>query len=111
MKSTADKLFPDDYIELARLCNAISHPARIAILKFLLENNHQTCKSLVTRLPFSQSTVSQHLAELKQAGLISGTSFKTSMIYAIEPEMLNHLNKLLMDVFKLTADRKQLSLF
>jgi DNA-binding transcriptional ArsR family regulator len=59
--------------ELAEFAKAMSHPARIAILKVLAQRNECICGELVDMLPLAQSTVSQHLKELKNAGLINGT--------------------------------------
>jgi ArsR family transcriptional regulator len=58
---------------LAAFAKAISHPARIAILSVLARKNECICGEIVEILPLAQSTVSQHLRELKQAGLITGT--------------------------------------
>jgi DNA-binding transcriptional ArsR family regulator len=59
--------------ELAEFAKALSHPARIAILKVLAQRNECICGDIVEVLPLAQSTVSQHLKELKTAGLIEGT--------------------------------------
>ncbi len=59
--------------ELAAFAKAISHPARIAILKVLAQRNECICGEIVEILPLAQSTVSQHLKELTKAGLINGT--------------------------------------
>ena len=59
--------------ELAAFAKAMSHPARIAILKILAQRNECICGEIVDVLPLAQSTVSQHLKELKEAGLISGS--------------------------------------
>ena len=58
--------------DLATFAKAISHPARIAILKVLAQKNECICGEIVDVLPLAQSTVSQHLKELKNAGLING---------------------------------------
>ncbi|MFZ4769933.1 MAG: ArsR/SmtB family transcription factor [Ferruginibacter sp.] len=58
---------------LAEFAKALAHPARIAILKVLAEKNECICGEIVDVLPLAQSTVSQHLKELKNAGLIKGT--------------------------------------
>jgi ArsR family transcriptional regulator, arsenate/arsenite/antimonite-responsive transcriptional repressor len=58
--------------DLAAFAKALSHPARIAILKLLAQKNECICGEIVEVLPLSQSTVSQHLKELKNAGLIDG---------------------------------------
>jgi DNA-binding transcriptional ArsR family regulator len=59
--------------ELAEIAKALSHPARIAILKVLAQKAECICGEIVEVLPLAQSTVSQHLKELKNAGLIDGT--------------------------------------
>lgn len=58
--------------ELAAFAKALAHPARIAILKVLAQRNECICGEIVEILPLAQSTVSQHLKELKNAGLIDG---------------------------------------
>ena len=65
--------FTDTEQELAAFAKALSHPARIAILKVLATKNECICGEIVEVLPLAKSTVSKHLKELKQAGLISGT--------------------------------------
>lgn len=59
--------------ELAQFAKALAHPARIAILKVLAKHNECICGQIVEVLPLAQSTVSQHLRELKEAGLVNGT--------------------------------------
>lgn len=69
--------------ELAAFAKAMSHPARIAILKMLAQHNECICGEIVEVLPLSQSTVSQHLKELKNAGLVSGTVDGQKSCYCI----------------------------
>lgn len=64
--------FPDKDLQLAEWCKALAHPARVAILKSLASRKECICGDLVLDLPLAQSTVSQHLKALKQAGLIQG---------------------------------------
>ncbi|MCC7297845.1 MAG: winged helix-turn-helix transcriptional regulator [Bacteroidia bacterium] len=111
MKSKKVAQFSADFKVLATGAKAIGHPARVAILKFLLEHNNQTCKSIVEQLPFSQSTVSQHLAELKQAGFIEGNSYKTSMIYTVSESNINAFKKNFEAVFGKPEEKRQLSMF
>ena len=66
-------------ITLAKFAKALSHPARIAILNLLLKKKSCVCGSIVDELPLSQSTVSQHLKELKSAGLIKGNTTGVSV--------------------------------
>lgn len=69
--------------ELAVFAKALSHPARIAILKILAEKNECICGEIVEVLPLAQSTVSQHLKELKAAGLIKGEVSGPKTCYCI----------------------------
>jgi DNA-binding transcriptional ArsR family regulator len=69
---------------MARYAKALSHPARIAILKLLIKKQACICGDIVDELPLSQSTVSQHLKELKQAGLIKGDIDGTKVCYCID---------------------------
>jgi ArsR family transcriptional regulator, arsenate/arsenite/antimonite-responsive transcriptional repressor len=64
--------FPEKELTLSDWCKALSHPARIAILKTLANKKDCICGDLVLDLPLAQSTVSQHLKALKEAGLIQG---------------------------------------
>ncbi len=70
--------------KLARYAKALAHPARIAILKILLKKNACICGDIVEILPLSQSTVSQHLKELKDAGLIKGDIEGARICYCID---------------------------
>ncbi len=70
--------------ELAMWAKALAHPARIMILRYLMETRSCICGELVDVLPLSQSTVSQHLKELKDAGLIKGQISGTSTCYCID---------------------------
>lgn len=81
--------FAAEEIELANLAKALSHPARIAILKTLAERNVCVCGEIVEVLPLAQSTVSQHLKELKSAGLITGEIDGPKSCYCIDWDVLN----------------------
>lgn len=69
--------------ELAAFAKALAHPARIAILKVLAQKNECICGEIVEVLPLAQSTVSQHLKELKNAGLIDGSVDGPKSCYCI----------------------------
>ena len=79
--------------ELAEFAKALSHPARIAILKALAQKNECICGDLVEVLPLAQSTVSQHLKELKNAGLIDGTIDGPRSCYCINWKAFEKFNK------------------
>jgi DNA-binding transcriptional ArsR family regulator len=68
---------------IAKYGKALSHPARIAILQLLIRKHECICGAIVEELPLSQSTVSQHLKELKDAGLIKGEIDGAKVSYCI----------------------------
>lgn len=76
--------FTEEQNRLANIAKALGHPARIAILQTLANRNACVCGDLVDELPLSQSTISQHLAELKKAGLITGTINGPSTCYCVD---------------------------
>jgi DNA-binding transcriptional ArsR family regulator len=84
---------------LADLAKALGHPARIAILEHLVRSQACVCGDIVEELPLSQSTVSQHLRELKSAGLIKGEIEGTKVCYCIDPQAVEEVLKLLGDFF------------
>lgn len=84
MGLTKSEAFSKTQNELATLTKALGHPARIAILQFLAERKTCVCGDIVDELPLSQSTVSQHLKELKNAGLIKGDIEGPSVCYCID---------------------------
>jgi DNA-binding transcriptional ArsR family regulator len=70
--------------KLAKYAKALAHPARVSILQLLASKETCVCGDIVNELPLSQSTVSQHLKELKEAGLIKGTIEGTTVCYCID---------------------------
>jgi DNA-binding transcriptional ArsR family regulator len=70
--------------KVARYAKALSHPARVAILKLLVQKQSCICGDIVDELPLSQSTVSQHLKELREAGLITGDIEGAKVCYCID---------------------------
>lgn len=91
---------------LAMFARALSHPARIAILKILARQGSSNCNDLVQRLPLSQSTVSQHLKELKNCGLINGTAHKTSNIYSVNKIILKEFESEFKKMMKSLKSKK-----
>lgn len=75
--------FSKEENEISSFAKAVGHPARVSILQHIITNGHTTCGELVDKLPLSQSTISQHLNELKQIGLIKGRVYANSMTYTI----------------------------
>lgn len=86
MGITKSEHFTNEQNELATLAKAIGHPARIAIIQHLINVNSCVCGDIVNELPLAQPTVSQHLKELKNAGLIKGNLEGASICYCLNEE-------------------------
>ncbi len=84
MGITKSHIFKSKENKLAKYAKALGHPARISILKLLAKKQACICGDIVDELPLSQSTVSQHLKELKEAGLIKGDIDGASVCYCID---------------------------
>jgi DNA-binding transcriptional ArsR family regulator len=84
MANTNTQDYSKTEITIAKYAKALAHPARVAILQILLKRQTCVCGDMVEELPISQSTVSQHLKELKEAGLIKGEIEGTSVCYCID---------------------------
>lgn len=86
MGITKTSLYTEQENELAIYAKAFAHPARIAIIQYLLRMNACINNDLVQEIGLAQATISQHLKELKEAGIIQGTISGTSMNYCINKE-------------------------
>ena len=93
MGTTKTEIFTEEQNKLASMLKAMAHPARIAILQHIINANACICGDLVEELGLAQATISQHLKELKNAGLIQGTIEGVSVCYCIEPKAWAMLNK------------------
>lgn len=93
MGLTKSEIFSEEQNQLAQLLKAMAHPARIAILQQLMKSETCICGDLVDELGLAQATISQHLKELKNAGLIQGTIEGASVCYCINPETWKKLEK------------------
>lgn len=91
MGKTKEALFTPQQNYLAKLAKAIAHPARIAILEHLAKNGSCVCGDIVDELPLSQSTVSQHLKAMKEAGIIKGDIDGTYRCYCIDMDQCRQL--------------------
>jgi ArsR family transcriptional regulator len=80
--------------ELAELAKALAHPIRVQIVRILARTDGCVCGDLVDQLPLAQSTVSQHLKVLKDAGLVRGTIDGPRTCYCIDPDGLRRLRVL-----------------
>ena len=91
MGITKTEHFTTTQNELAVLAKAMGHPARIAIIEYLLKTESCICGDIVNELPLAQPTVSQHLKELKNAGLIKGNIEGTAICYCLSEKGFNKL--------------------
>ena len=93
MGATKTEIFTERQNKFAQMMKALAHPARIAIIQQLLKANTCICGNLVEELGLAQATISQHLKELKNAGLIQGTIEGTSVCYCIDPKVWKQYKK------------------
>lgn len=86
-------------INLAKYAKALGHPARVAILNLLIKKQTCICGDIVDELPIAQSTVSQHLKELKEAGLIKGEIVGAAVCYCIDQKEWSTARTLIAGMF------------
>jgi DNA-binding transcriptional ArsR family regulator len=91
MGATKTDHFTDKQNTIATLAKALGHPARIAIIEYLLKVDACICGDIVNELPLAQPTVSQHLKELKNAGLIKGDIEGNTICYCIDEKVFDKL--------------------
>ena len=99
MAQNKKDLFKQEEIELASLAKALAHPARIKILHILMDSNVCMCGQIVDLLPLAQATVSQHLKELKKAGLIQGEIEGPKTCYCLDHKMLKKAQERFLSLF------------
>ncbi|MBN2682730.1 MAG: winged helix-turn-helix transcriptional regulator [Bacteroidales bacterium] len=87
--------FDQNSRDIAKVCKALAHPARIAILKYLAEQKVCISGDITTEIPLSRTTVSQHLQELKNAGIIHGEISGTRVNYCLCKENVEMVKSLL----------------
>src|SRR5215831_18562857 len=100
MGLTKTEEFTKTQNDLASITKALGHPARIAIIQFLIRTKACVCGDIVDEIPLSQSTVSQHLKELKKVGLIKGDIEGPSVCYCIDEKVWNKADKALGEFFE-----------
>ncbi|NLN95523.1 MAG: winged helix-turn-helix transcriptional regulator [Bacteroidales bacterium] len=92
MRVSRKSSYTDAQQKMAVLLKALGHPARVAIMEHLLKVNACICNDIVDELPLAQPTVSQHLKELKNAGLIKGSIEGNTICYCINEKGIEKLN-------------------
>lgn len=90
--------FTDRQNEIAIIAKALSHPARIAILEYIISTQSCICSNLVDKIDLSQATISQHLKVLKESWLIKWNVSWTSMCYCVDYKKLDVLKRYLKEV-------------
>jgi ArsR family transcriptional regulator len=100
MGATKTDQYTDRQLRLATITKALGHPARIAIVEYLLKVDSCICGDIVNELPLAQATVSQHLRELKAANLIKGEIEGTAICYCLNQETWSLLTEELQLIFK-----------
>ena len=107
MGITKTESFTSGQNELAIIIKALAHPARIAIVDYLLKVDACICGDIVNELPLAQATVSQHLKELKNAGIIKGSIEGNAICYCIDENTITQL-KGYFDTMVSTLEKKNL---
>jgi len=91
MGITKTEHFTEKQNEIALIAKALGHPARIAIIEYIVKVNACICNDIVNELPLAQPTISQHLKELKNAGLIKGSIEGNTICYCIDETTISRL--------------------
>lgn len=106
MGTTKTEHFTDRQNQIATIGKALGHPARVAIIEYLMKANECICGDIVNELPLAQPTVSQHLKELKNAGIIKGSIEGKSICYCIDEKTIYILNTYLSNVIQTVTKAK-----
>lgn len=106
MGITKTESFTEKQNDIAKLAKALGHPARIAILEYLMSVDSCICGDIVDQLPLSQPTVSQHLKELKSAGLIQGSIEGNAICYCIDDSIVERLQAYFGNMLSVLASKK-----
>lgn len=101
------ELFSPELNEIAVLFKTLGHPARIAILEYLIKSETCVNNDLVEEIGLAQSTISQHLKELKNIGLIQGTIDGPRMNYCINTQMWKDYQKVLFDFWDIELQKNK----
>lgn len=106
MGATKTENFTEKQNSIAILSKALGHPARIAILEYLIKADACICGDIVNELPLAQATVSQHLKELKNAGLIKGSIEGNAICYCIDEKVIEKLQNYFSNISTKLSNKK-----
>ena len=107
MGATKTDHFSDNQNEIAIIAKALGHPARVAIVEYLAEMNECVCGKIVEILPLAQPTVSQHLKELKNAGIIKGEVEGNSICYCVDKKTIEIISRYFSNLLKNIDEQKE----
>ena len=107
MGATKTDHFSDKQNEIAILSKAMGHPARVAIVDYLSKMNECVCGKIVETMPLAQPTVSQHLKELKNAGIIKGEVEGNSICYCIDQKKIETIVQYFSTLIKSIENREE----
>ncbi|MCP4120642.1 MAG: helix-turn-helix transcriptional regulator [Bacteroidetes bacterium] len=99
MGASKSQLFSKDQNDLAAVAKVLAHPARIAILEVLANKKACICNDIVDEVPLAQPTISQHLKELKNIGIIKGSIDGTSICYCLDNEVVVRMRNQISEYF------------
>lgn len=106
MGATKTEHFSEQQNKIAAIAKALGHPARIAIIEYLMKVNACICGDIVNELPLAQATVSQHLKELKQAGIIKGSIEGNAICYCLDEETIAIIQAYFSNLLKIISVQK-----
>lgn len=106
MGATKTEYFSDKQNAIATMAKALGHPARIAIVEYLMKTDSCICGDIVDVLPLAQPTVSQHLKELKNAGLIKGSVEGNAICYCIDEKAIGKLQNYFTNISTKLTNKK-----
>lgn len=106
MGATKTDHFTDQQNQIATIAKALGHPARVAIIEYLLTVDTCICGDIVNELPLAQATVSQHLKELKNAGLIKGNIEGNAICYCIDENTFSILKTYFSNIITKVTEQK-----
>ena len=96
------ELYQADQQEIAKIAKVLSHPARVAIIQFLAKKRVCISGDISNELPLSRTTVSQHLSELKESGIIQGEVSGLNVCYCLDLKVVEHIKNLFGGFFENT---------
>ena len=104
MGLTKSEIFTEEQNDIAKIAKVLGHPARVAILQHLFKINSCICGDLVDVIGLAQPTISQHLKELKNVGIIKGTIEGTSICYCIDSKNWKNIQQKITTFFKIGSN-------